>query len=123
MNIYDCPFILGDNGLWFCPQCEKAHPLPLEKAPYRTCPKVVVGVDAVLTKVGNYLGQTAALDNGEWTEIERRIRICYDSKCKHFKQFTCTERGSSCKHFVSWIQRLCLSTCEAWETKPSTTET
>lgn len=34
----DCPFQLNADGLWQCPQCEKPHPIKLDKPPRRNCP-------------------------------------------------------------------------------------
>ena len=110
----DCPLQLVD-GKWTCPQCGWAYKLTSDDPPKRNCPKAPRGVDAVLQLVGNRLGQTTACDNGEWDEIERRGRVCVICPRRRFRGYTGTDRGSRCRHWERWIERLVYGRCGCWE--------
>lgn len=106
MNELDCPVELLD-GKWTCPQCGWVYPLPAQDdPPRRNCPRAPNGIDRVLAAVARRLADTP------FDLPEVRIRICWD--CAEFNGRTCTERGSACKHFERWIERLSFGGCEVW---------
>ena len=106
MSELDCPFDLVD-GKWTCPQCKWVYPLEAQAdPPRRNCPRAPKGIDRVFAIV------TRRLEGTPFDVPEIRIRICYD--CNEFNGSTCTERGSSCKHFERWIERLTSGQCSHW---------
>ena len=109
--INNCPFELVD-GKWKCPDppdgCGWIYSLEAgPKPPKRNCPGAPKGIEGVLATV------TRRLEGTPFDLPEARIRICWD--CEQFNGSTCTERGSDCKHFERWIERLTIGPpCDRW---------
>lgn len=104
----NCPFELT-GGKWICPQCDWIYPLEAKPdPPHRNCLRGPKGIDRLFAVVVRRFADMTI----DWPPIEVKIRTCYD--CERFNGRTCTERGSECKHFERWIERLLFGRCEAW---------
>lgn len=112
----DCTFTLNAGNLWQCTECGWVYKRPSEKPPRRNCPKSDGKPPA--TPTDRIRSAHAALDPPpiDAAELDRRLAVCAANECGHCSTGVCDERGSKCRRYAAWQERVLFGDCKHWKT-------
>lgn len=109
-----CEFNTVGN-FWVCKNCATIVPKRANKKPLATC-KCVKFIQPKTqpdpkSRVLREYNRFDSLPNSRET-VKQRLTICV--ACDKFNGQTCTERGSPCRYYKRWLERLFFGRCKKW---------